>query len=150
MNEADTHEVHSHEADTLEAGATDVDWIARSAHASIIHALRVVAWADDVVEEEEVLWVARLLRRLGVEVDDAVFRHWMNTPPTVSTPDESDTFNQLFLLDEAIRLAWADGSYQQTERRRIARWADMWSVSAEALQALEEEVAASLSSDPFG
>ena len=134
MNEADTNEV---------------DWIARSPHASIIHALRVVAWADDVVEEEEMLWVARLLQRLGVEVDDGVFRHWMNTPPTGPIPDESDTFNQLFLLDEAIRLAWADGTYQAAERQRIARWAEAWSVAPDALQALEDEVAASLSPDPF-
>ena len=139
MNEADTHEVDTHEA----------DWIARSPHASIIHALRVVAWADDVVEEEEILWVARLLDRLGVEVDDAIFRHWMNTAPSGSVPEEADTFNQLFLLDEAIRLAWADGTYQSAERERIARWAELWSVAPEALQSLEDEVAASLNPDPF-
>ena len=119
------------------------DWIARSPHAPIIHALRAVAWADDVLEETEVLWTALLLKRLGIQVDRDVYRIWMNTPPDDTPPEESDTFNQLFLLDEAIRLAWVDGIYRAPERERIARWAQRWSVTPEALKALEDEVAQS-------
>ena len=122
---------------------TEPDWIARSPHAAIIHALRTVAWADGVLDELEVIWSARLIERLGVTVDRDRFRHWMGTPDTDVTPDESDTFNRLFLLDEAIRLAWADGVYQPRERARIARWAKTWSVTETQLEALEAEVVAS-------
>jgi len=125
----------------------NVDWIELSPHASLIHALRAVAWADHVVEDEEIIWASQLLERLGVEVNQEVFRHWMNTRPPDRSPEESDTFNRLFLLDEAVRLAWADGSYDATERKRIARWARQWSVSDAKLEAIEADVAASANSE---
>ena len=122
---------------------TEPDWIARSPHAAIIYALRTVAWADGVLDELELIWSAQLLERLGVPIDRDVFRHWMNTANDDVAPEEADTFNQLFLLTEAIGLAWADGVYQSPERDRIARWARAWSVTDTQLEALEAEVAAS-------
>jgi uncharacterized membrane protein YebE (DUF533 family) len=135
------------------------DWLRRSPHATLLRSLRLMAWADGVLVQDERDAVLALATRLGVEAGEPVLLDWLEEPPDdgggggegeEAVPGEVDPFDRRFLLAQALRLAWGDGDCDPEERSRVERWAEAWGVGAKELAVIEAEVRAELSDpDPF-
>jgi uncharacterized tellurite resistance protein B-like protein len=118
------------------------DWLKCSPHAPLLHALRSLAWADGVLDRAEAAAIARVAMTLEVPITCASLEAWLGEVPDEEAPPESDTFGRLFVLSQALRLAWADGSFCPDERARINRWAQGWGITAAQLAAIEAELQA--------
>jgi len=127
-------------------------WLERSPHAPLLHALRSLAWADGGLDLAEAEAIARVAASLDVELHCAALEAWLAERPSRETaPAEPDAFGRLFVLSQALRLAWADGAFTADERERVGRWAAAWGISNAQLEGLEAEVTAerAAAADPF-
>ena len=129
------------------------DWLAASPHAALLEALRAVAWADGDLDETEQQMVVALVARLGLQPSEGALRVWLSQPVGADAKGlvETDRFNCVFILSQALELALADGDYSASERERIEGWATAWSITKEELATIEEEVRRALApqDDPF-
>ena len=126
-------------------------WVDQSPHAPILYALRSLAWADGELAPAEVEAIARVAETLDLDFHYAELFAWLSNPPSEPPPSEADAFGRLFVLSQALRLAWVDDEFSATERERISRWAEAWDISTEDVARLEAEVLAERtpSADPF-
>jgi uncharacterized membrane protein YebE (DUF533 family) len=130
-------------------------WLRQSSAAPVLEALRAVAWADGSLDSAERDLVVGVVRRLGVEVSDAVLHAWLDEGagdgPSTESLMEEDHFGLHLILSTAIRLGLIDGDYSADERARVAGWAEAWGFSAADLAEIEAEITDELAqpADPF-
>lgn len=132
---------------------SEPSWLLGSEHAHLLRAMHQMAWADGRLRPVERDSIVRLATSLGVGARRSELIDWLLAKPqgSADVAGELDPFDRRFLLSQAIRLASADGHYDEDERSQIVQWAGAFGFSRAELEALEAEVEreAEGGSDPF-
>ena len=136
---------------------SDADWLSASPHGSLLKSLRAIAWSDGVLEEDEQLFLERLIRKLGLSPSHHDLAHFWKKPEGTTPvdadafiPDEKDHFSRLFILSKAIEMSYEDGNYSAQEQDKIGRWAQQWGITPNDLADIEAQIkSANMDKDPF-
>ena len=100
-----------------------------------------LAWADGVVQPQEVEVVARLLERMGVGLaerlalmDEALSLPYANLPDLDSVLPNRES--RLAVMSQLASLCFADGVAQPQELQIVGALAMHWGIGADELEAL--------------
>ena len=100
-----------------------------------------LAWADGVVQPQEVEVVARLLERMGVGLaerlalmDEALSLPYAHLPDLDSVLPNRES--RLAVMSQLVSLCFADGVAQPQEMQIVGALAMHWGIGADELEAL--------------